>query len=59
METECIHLYNLAKAHLRTGDMSFVEDVTGKGHRTLEKGAQSVFVRVPEGFDVKKWAAGQ
>jgi hypothetical protein len=39
--------------------MSFVEDITGKGHRTLEKGSQSVFVRVPEGFDVKKWAAGQ
>ena len=47
------------KAHLRTGDMSFVEDVTGKGHKTIEKGSQSVFVRVPEGFDVKKWAAGQ
>jgi hypothetical protein len=47
------------KAHLRTGDMSFVEDITGKGHRTLEKGSQSVFVRVPESFDVKKWAAGQ
>ena len=47
------------KAHLRTGDMSFVEDVTGKGHRTIEKGSQSVFLRVPDGFDVKKWAAGQ
>ncbi len=47
------------KAHLRTGDMSFVEDVTGKGHKTIEKGSQSVFLRVPEGFDVKKWAAGQ
>jgi len=47
-----------SKAHLRTGDMSFVEDVTGKGHRTIEQGSQSVFVRVPEGFDVKKWAAG-
>ncbi len=48
-----------SKAHLRTGDMSFVEDVTGKGHKTIEKGSQSVFLRVPEGFDVKKWAAGQ
>lgn len=47
------------KAHLRTGDMSFVEDVTGKGHKTIEKGSQSVFLRVPEGFDVKKWAVGQ
>jgi len=47
------------KAHLRTGDMSFVEDVTGKGHRTMEKGSQSVFLRVPDGFDVKRWAAGQ
>ncbi|MEO5922339.1 MAG: hypothetical protein ABIR70_00775 [Bryobacteraceae bacterium] len=48
-----------SKAHLRTGDMSFVEDVQGKGHKTFEKGAQSVFLQVPEGFDVKKWAAGQ
>lgn len=47
------------RAHLRTGDMSFIEDVTGKGHRTFESGSQSVFLRVPEGFDVKKWAAGQ
>jgi hypothetical protein len=39
--------------------MSFVEDVSGKGHSTMEKNSQSVFVRVPEGFDVKKWAAGQ
>ena len=47
------------KAHLRTGDISFVEDVTGKGHKTIEKGSQSVFLRVPQGFDVKKWAAGE
>jgi hypothetical protein len=47
------------RAHLRTGDMSFIEDVTGKGHRTFETGSQSVFLRVPENFDVKKWAAGQ
>ena len=46
------------RAHLRTGDMSFIEDVTGKGHRTFEEGSQSVFLRVPENFDVKKWAAG-
>ena len=46
------------RAHLRTGDMSFLEDVTGKGHRTFEEGSQSVFLRVPENFDVKKWAAG-
>ena len=47
------------RAHLRTGDMSFIEDVTGKGHRTFETGSQSVFLQVPEGFDVKKWATGQ
>jgi hypothetical protein len=47
------------RAHLRTGDMSFIEDVTGKGHRTFETGSQSVFLRVPDGFEVKKWAAGQ
>ena len=38
--------------------MSFLEDVTGKGHRTFEEGSQSVFLRVPEDFDVKKWAKG-
>ena len=47
------------KAHLRTGDMSMIEDVTGKGHKTFETGSQSVFLEVREGFDVKKWAAGQ
>ena len=47
------------RAHLRTGDMSFIEDVAGKGHRTFETGSQSVFLQVPEGFDVKTWAAGQ
>ena len=46
------------RAHLRTGDMSFIEDVAGKGHRTFEEGSQSVFLRVPENFDVKKWSAG-
>src|SRR6185295_10590313 len=46
------------RAHLRTGDMSFIEDVTGKGHLTFEEGSQSVFLRVPENFDVKRWAAG-
>ena len=45
------------RAHLRTGDMSVIEDVTGTGHRTFETGSQSVFLQVPEGFDVKKWAA--
>jgi len=47
------------KAHLRTGDISFLEDLTGKGHRTIEKGFHRVFVRVPDGFDVKELAAGQ
>ena len=50
---------NGTRAHLRTGDMSFIEDVAGKGHRTFETGSQSVFLQVPEGFDVRKWAAGQ
>ena len=43
-----------SKAHPRTGDFSFVEDVQGKGRKTFERGAQSVFLRVPEGFDVKQ-----
>ena len=46
------------KAHLETGDMAFLEDLAGKGHRTFEEGASSVFIRVPDGFDVKAWAAG-
>jgi len=29
------------------------------GDALIEKGFQRVFVRVPEGFDVKEWAAGQ
>ena len=47
------------KAHLEIGDMAFLEDTTGKGHKTLEEGAGSVFLRVPEGFDVKAWARGE
>ena len=42
------------RAHLRTGDMSFIEDVAGKGHRTFETGSQSVFLQVPEGFDIEE-----
>jgi hypothetical protein len=47
------------KAHLATGDMAFLEDTTGKGHRTLEEGASSVFLRVPDNFDIKAWARGE
>jgi len=47
------------KAHLEVGDMAFLEDTTGKGHKTLEEGAGSVFLRVPEGFDIKTWARGE
>ena len=47
------------KAHLEVGDMAFLEDTTGKGHKTLEEGAGSVFLRVPEDFDVKAWARGE
>jgi hydroxyethylthiazole kinase-like sugar kinase family protein len=47
------------KAHLNVGDMTFLEDLTGQGHRTLEKGAASVFLRVPDDFDIKKWAKGE
>ncbi len=39
--------------------MAFLEDTTGKGHKTLEEGAGSVFLRVPEDFDVKAWARGE
>ncbi len=47
------------KAHLDVGDMAFLEDTTGKGHKTLEEGAGSVFLRVPDDFDVKAWARGE
>ncbi len=47
------------KGHLEVGDMAFLEDTAGKGHKTLEEGAGSVFLRVPENFDVKAWARGE
>jgi hypothetical protein len=47
------------KAHLDVGDMAFLEDTVGKGHKTFEEGAGSVFVRVPDSFDVKAWARGE
>ncbi len=47
------------KAHLDTGDMAFLEDTAGKGHQTFEEGAGSVFLRVPDGFDIKAWARGE
>jgi len=47
------------KAHLEPGDISFLEDTTGKGHKTLEEGASSIFLRVPDNFDIKAWARGE
>ena len=47
------------KAHLNVGDMAFLEDLTGKGHITYEQGGQSVYLRVPDSFDVKVWAKGE
>jgi hypothetical protein len=47
------------KAHLDVGDMAFLEDTPGKGHKPLEEGAGSVFLRVPDDFDVKAWARGE
>ena len=38
--------------------MAFLEDTTGKGHKTFEEGAARVFPRVPEQFDVDAWARG-
>lgn len=48
-----------SKAHLETGDMFLLEDTTGKGHKTFEEGAASIFLRVPDGFDVETWARGE
>jgi hypothetical protein len=39
--------------------MAFLEDTTGKGHKTIEEGASSVFLRVPADFDIKAWARGE
>ncbi len=47
------------KVHLDVGDMAFLEDTTGKGHKTWEEGASSVFLRVPDNFDIKAWARGE
>jgi hypothetical protein len=47
------------KVHLDTGDMAFLEDTTGKGHSTHEAGASSLFLRVPDNFDIKTWAKGE
>ncbi len=47
------------RAHLNVGDMAFLEDTTGKGHKTLEEGAGSIFLRVPDNFDIKAWARGE
>lgn len=47
-----------SKAHLEVGDMFFLEDTTGKGHKTQEAGAASIFLRVPDNFDVETWARG-
>jgi hypothetical protein len=48
-----------AKAHLEVGDMAFLEDTAGKGHKTLEEGAGSIFLRVPDNFDIQAWARGE
>lgn len=47
-----------SKAHLDVGDLFFLEDTTGKGHKTFEEGAASIFLRVPEDFNIETWARG-
>lgn len=32
-----------------------IEDISWKCHKTFEEGAASVFLRVPENFDVAAW----
>lgn len=46
------------KIHMGPGDIAFLDDTSGKGHKALVKGA-SVSMRVPDNFDVKAWARGE
>jgi hypothetical protein len=46
------------KAHVGPGDIAFLDDTTGKGHKALVEGA-SISLRVPDNFDVKAWARGE
>jgi hypothetical protein len=47
-----------SRAHLDVRDMAFLDDATGKGHKTFEEGGASVFLRLPEQFDGDGWARG-
>lgn len=47
------------KHAIHSGDIVFLEDLTGKGHITrILSPVNNVFIRVAEGFDVVAWAKG-
>ncbi|HTK36394.1 MAG TPA: hypothetical protein VL358_14075 [Caulobacteraceae bacterium] len=41
------------------GGLSFIEDITGKGHMARLANAVNINIAVPPGFDVLRWASGE
>jgi hypothetical protein len=55
-----VELSDGTKRRVGPGDLVLIEDVKGKGHITrLVSPVTCLFIRVADGFDVRKWAAGQ
>ena len=48
------------KRKIGPGDLVFLEDTKGKGHITRLLGpVTALFIRPADGFDIRKWAAGE
>ena len=48
------------KRHVGPGDLVLLDDTQGKGHITLLLSPVTcLFIRVADGFDAEKWAAGE
>jgi hypothetical protein len=55
-----VELSDGAKRRIGPGDLVLLDDTTGKGHVTrLVSPVTCLFIRVADGFDVRKWAAGE
>jgi hypothetical protein len=46
------------KARIGPGDIAFLDDTTGKGHKAVVEGS-SISLRVADNFDVRAWARGE